>query len=230
MTTISMAAMEMTRYMENGGDGDDVLNGDAGNDALYGKEGDDTLSGGEGDDSLDGDVGNDVIYGDGGLDYLYGRDGNDTLNGGDGDDYLYAHEGNDILNGGDGVDRLFGGDGDDILNGGAGGDQYYGGLGADTHVFTDMSQYDGRLEDTISGFSVAQGDKLDISDLLSNYDAATDDINDFLTLYGGARTLIFVDQDGAGTEFKDTKAIRLYGVNFTNDDLPDLINDGTLIV
>ena len=74
--------------------------------------------------------------------------------------------GNDTLNGAGGNDTLNGATGNDILNGGVGADQLTGGAGADTFKFSDYTgttrQIANRV-DTITDFSVAQGDKIDLT-------------------------------------------------------------------
>lgn len=89
----------------NGFDGDDLLgtitpfsryiiNGGAGNDSLLGAYKNDVLIG---DDLYDGVAGNDYLDGSEGNDALYGLGGNDTLIGGDGTDTLYGGTGNDVF-------------------------------------------------------------------------------------------------------------------------------------
>ncbi|BAY21588.1 hypothetical protein NIES2100_13440 [Calothrix sp. NIES-2100] len=120
-----------------GNAGNDNLVGDNGNDTLYGGTGNDTLLGGNGDDTLNGEAGNDRLEGDNGEDSLSGGDGSDTLLGGNGQDLLVGGAGNDFLNGGKA---------DDILTGGSGGD-----------IFV-LEKAAGR--DTITDFSLGQGDKI----------------------------------------------------------------------
>jgi VCBS repeat-containing protein len=82
--------------------------------------------------------------------------------------FTVAKGGNDFLNGGDGNDIIYGQRGDDTLRGGAGNDVLFGGAGKDTFVWKsgDVGT------DTIKDFSHAEGDKLDLSDLLPS-DAET---------------------------------------------------------
>lgn len=70
------------------------------------------------------------------------------------------------IDGGAGGDALTGSNGDDTLQGGAGKDTLAGGLGADVLKFvaaTDSALGGGA--DLIAGFSVAQGDKIDLFDI-----------------------------------------------------------------
>ncbi len=82
--------------------------------------------------------------------------------------FTVAKGGNDFLNGGDGNDIIYGQRGDDTIRGGAGNDVLFGGAGKDTFVWKsgDVGT------DTIKDFSHAEGDKLDLSDLLPS-DAET---------------------------------------------------------
>jgi uncharacterized protein YegL len=82
--------------------------------------------------------------------------------------FTVAKGGNDFLNGGDGNDIIYGQSGNDTLRGGAGNDILFGGAGKDTFVWKsgDVGT------DTIKDFSHAEGDKLDLSDLLPS-DAET---------------------------------------------------------
>uniref|UniRef100_UPI000D365B98 cadherin-like domain-containing protein n=1 Tax=Thaumasiovibrio occultus TaxID=1891184 RepID=UPI000D365B98 len=104
-------------------------------------------------DILDGGEGGDIIYGQGGNDSIFGRNGND------------------ILLGGDGSDSLHGGNGDDILIGGAGADAMWGAAGSDVFKFNADSLTTSAAApvevDTIIDFSIADGDKLDFSDIFS---------------------------------------------------------------
>ncbi len=148
-----------------------------------------------------------VIYGYGGADYLYGKDGNDTLYGGDGDDRLYGDDDNDILFGGGGIDLLWGDD------------------GADTFAFESATAFS--FSDNIQDFDLAEGDMLDISDLLSGYDPMTDTITDFVQITdNGTHSYLAVDADGGADNFVQVAAI------FNETGLTDeasLESSGTLI-
>jgi len=89
---------------------------------------------------------------------LKGTDGNDEIRARDGNDVLKGGNGNDILRGDDGDDRLIGGNGNDRMRGDHGNDTLTGGTGADRFIFN----LDGDT-DTVTDFSSAQGDKLDMS-------------------------------------------------------------------
>ncbi|MBN8088060.1 VWA domain-containing protein [Vibrio vulnificus] len=106
----------------------------------------------------------DIAHGGGGDDRIYGQGGVDLMFGGSGNDQLYGGEGNDGLRGGTGNDTLDGGAGNDILIGGLGNDILTGGDGADIFKWVDMEI----ASDRVTDFNVAQGDKLDFSDLFED--------------------------------------------------------------
>lgn len=164
-----------TLALVRAGRGDDVVNAGAGDDWLYGEGGNDTIQGNDGDDTIQGGDGNDQLSGGNGQDWIFGGGNDDRISGGLGDDLLYGGEGRDRIEGGAGNDLIDGGKGDDILDGGGGddvfrlgarqgdgGDHYTGGSGAD--LFLIVAEFD---DDTIVDFSVAQGDRLGFSDLVS---------------------------------------------------------------
>lgn len=119
-----------------------------------------TFNGGGGNDTLDGSAANGPLLGRGGA-------GDDLLIGGSGRDVLLGGAGNDTLQGGAGADTLNGGTGDDILIGGLGRDVLTGGPGTDVFRFLstdDLPAPHGRVgPETITDFSQAQGDRIDLS-------------------------------------------------------------------
>ncbi|MCJ2378977.1 Ig-like domain-containing protein [Vibrio sp. ZSDZ34] len=126
----------------------------------------DTVNMGSGDDVVISDGGNLAAFGGAGDDILYGSDtGSDGLRGG---------EGNDVLRGRGGDDYLVGDEGEDVLSGGIGSDILTGGEGADLFAW-DSTDLDGNT-DTISDFSIEQGDKIDLSDLFEDVESSADDI------------------------------------------------------
>ncbi|MCG9692953.1 retention module-containing protein [Vibrio sp. Isolate22] len=76
---------------------------------------------------------------------------------------LTAGSGNDRLEGGAGDDTLVGGDGNDTLIGGGGSDILTGGDGMDSFVWLNIE--DG-VEDTITDFNLAEGDQIDLREVL----------------------------------------------------------------
>ncbi|MGL4962776.1 MAG: calcium-binding protein [Inquilinus sp.] len=164
-------------------------------DYFYGNAGPNVLEGVGGDDSLKGRGGSDVLRGGAGADKLDGGsgDGSDTVSywlssvgvtvnlatgtghGGDaegdtltGFEILSGSQGNDFLTGDVFANTLQGWNGDDVLEGGIGKDVLTGGAGADRFVFTTIgdSLY-GANADRITDFSLAQGDKIDLSAVYS---------------------------------------------------------------
>ena len=90
-----------------------------------------------------------------GDDRLVGGGGDDQLKGDDGADWLQGSLGNDELIGGSSNDVLRGGNGGDWLTGGAGDDEISGGAGADSIRLSEGN-------DLIFGFSVIEGDRLEL--------------------------------------------------------------------
>jgi VCBS repeat-containing protein len=185
-------------------DGNDTVNALDGGDTVYGGTGIDTINGGDGNDDLYGQAGDDVIHGDG---------GNDEAWGGSGNDQIFGDANNDqTLWGGSGADTIVGGAGNDFLAGGFGGivgsvvqgDTLTGGLGNDRFVFIDVRD----RGDTITDFE--SGDRIQLSDIDANSDAAGDQGFTFggteATAHGvwyehiDGNTLVYADTDGnAGT-------------------------------
>ena len=172
------------------------------------------------------------ISGNGFANVLYGLDGNDTL---DGDRQNGGGAvGNDTLYGGNGDDRIEGSLGSDILDGGAGedtlvvsygADQLTGGAGRDTFKVELIHGLD-KVTDFQSG---ADGDTLDLSDLLTGYDGVTSDANDFVKFTATAGgTLVQVDANGAGGSAGFVDTVLLQGVSLT--DVGQAIANGNLIM
>ena len=132
--------------------------------------------------------------------YVYGTGNADTLNGLAGNDRLYGYGDGDTLYGDAGNDYLYGGFGDDTLYGGDGGDYLYGEGGADNFVFESASAFNN--SDIIQDFNAGDGDALDISDLLIEYDPLTDAITDFVHITSnGTNSFLRVDADGGANNF-----------------------------
>ncbi|MCB9978898.1 MAG: type I secretion C-terminal target domain-containing protein [Rhodospirillales bacterium] len=187
-------------------------------------------------DTMDGNGGNDQIYGHDGNDLLYGGNGTDSLYGGTGDDRIYAEndndtvygdEGNDWLRGGSGNDTLYGGAGNDGLVGDAGVDILYGGTGADKFVFYPDTTFD--AIDTIKDFSLAEGDRLFVRDLLIDFDPLTKLITDFVQITeNGSSSTLSVDRDGTGGAYAMAQIATIQGVTGLTDEAALLAN-GTLV-
>ena len=218
-----------------GGAGDDILNGGIGNDRLYGDDiapsdgftGNDTLNGGDGDDRIYGNAGNDTINGDADNDYLVGGSGNDIINGGTGNDVLYGEDGQDTLRGGEGIDTLRGGTGDDILYGDGDRDHLYGEGGADTFILEGATAFDDLV--FIRDFNIAEGDAIDLSDVLSGFSVGSSDITEYVYFSeGGGHTFMWVDNNGA-TAGGNTGVIARID-NSSGLDVATLYNNGDIIV
>ncbi len=106
---------------------------------------------------------------------------------------------NNTLTGNDADNILDGGKGDDILIGGLGNDTLKGGLGADAFKWSlddvgtagDIS----RSTDTITDFSITQGDQLDLRDLLDGESSAN--ILDYISIETvGTSTLLHISTTG----------------------------------
>ncbi|ANF82382.1 hypothetical protein A3K93_09370 [Acinetobacter sp. NCu2D-2] len=137
---------------------------------------------------------------------IYGYDGDDVLTGG---------SANDIIRGGSGNDTLNGGAGDDYLNGGSGNDTITGGLGADTVVFDLLNNTDatgGNGKDTWTDFSLMQGDKIDISELLQGQSVNAHNLDQYISLtYNEAVSTVTlsIDRDGSSGPLISTALIEL---------------------
>ncbi len=145
-------------------------------------------------DEFDQSTGNDkddILSGDEGNDLLFGQGGNDQLHGGEGHDFLF---------GGTGEDHVFGDAGDDHVAGGLGNDILVGGDGADTFIWQHGDTKVGTLsKDHVTDFTVKEGDKLDLSDLLDH--DGTHHNNDMKSLLSA-----FEDSEGVHLQVKESSA------------------------
>nr|WP_321271534.1 retention module-containing protein [uncultured Tolumonas sp.] len=211
-----------------------TLNGNAGDDVLIGNGGNDILNGGEGNDILDGGAGNDTLNGGNGNDtaaYIdatsavtvdlatttaqnTGGGGTDTLNsienliGSSLDDTLSGNSTDNIINGGAGNDHINGGSGNDTIIGGTGNDILTGGTGVDVFKWTseDIHTPGVAFTDTITDFSRTEGDKLDLSAVLSG--DTNDNLSNFLTFStSGNNVVISVHAEGNPTTNADMTII-----------------------
>lgn len=140
-----------------GTESDDEIRGGVGRDTIAGGAGRDLIYGNKGDDVIYGNLDADVVYGGQGADLVFGGQGDDVVYGNLDSDVIYGNMGSDTLFGGQGDDVLYGGSGDDVLFGGSGNDTLYGNKGADRFVIGANAGVD-----TIQGFSLSQGDRLDL--------------------------------------------------------------------
>jgi Ca2+-binding RTX toxin-like protein len=135
-----------------------------------------------------------------------------------------SETGSDTLIGGLGDDVLYGEGGDDILVIGADLDNAYGGSGADQFVYDVM---DGMM-DVLHDFDVAEGDVLNITDILEGYNENDDAISDFVMLVdNGDDTEVHVNADGdVGGAFTAIAVVE----GGLDDTLANMIDNGSLVV
>ncbi len=143
-------------------------------------------------------------------------EGNDIVDGGAGDDLIRGEAGDDTLFGNDGRDVLIGGEGNDVL---------YGNNDADIFVFQSLT--DG--VDNIADFDAMEGDIIDISALLEEYNPLTDSINDFVyATEDTGNTIISIDVNGTNNAANANEIVVVD--NVTGVSVDDLINNGLLDV
>jgi hypothetical protein len=143
-----------------------------------------------------------------------GTGGDDVLAGAAGDDTITGLAGADILTGGSGSDIIDGGSGNDTITGGPGSDTLTGGSGADTFIYGSSSTLAGAV-DTITDFTTADNDALDLQSLLPGYNQGVDVLSDFVNLVeAGGNTTVQIDQSGTGTFTTDV--VVLTGVTGLN--------------
>ncbi len=125
-------------------------------------------------------------------------------------------------------ETLYGFDGDDILSGLGGNDTLYGGDGADTFSFEGQGTTD---FDRIEDFTVGDGDKLDISDIITGFNGSSD-IEDFARIIDDTvnigHSYLVVDGNGAADGQLDFVAVA-YIVNGAGLDISTLYDNGQII-
>ncbi|MGK3111585.1 Ig-like domain-containing protein [Candidatus Pantoea formicae] len=114
--------------------------------------------------------------------------------------------------------------GADTITGGAYDDTITTGAGADTLVYHLLASADatgGNGHDTWTDFNVAQGDKIDVSNLLIGWNDSTSNINDFVKVdhTSDGNTVLSIDRDGTGTAYSSTQLVTLEGVNVSLEEL-----------
>ncbi|MEZ8439037.1 retention module-containing protein [Vibrio splendidus] len=116
------------------------------------------------------------------------------------DTNLTGGAGNDRLVGGAGDDTLVGGDGNDTLIGGGGSDILTGGNGMDSFVWLNIE--DG-VEDTITDFSLSEGDQIDLREVLPELKNTSPDMSALLQQIDakveGDDVELTIKSDGLGT-------------------------------
>ena len=127
----------------------------------------------------------------------------------------------------EGGDTIMAGGGGDALYGGSGMDELYGEGGADTFMFEAISAF--TAIDNVRDFSLADGDMLDISDILEGFytNPIAQAITDFVQITdNGTNSFLAVDADGGADNF--VQIATLYGqTGLTDED--GLETAGTLI-
>ena len=236
----------------DGGDGNDQLRGQNDNDTLIGGLGIDRLDGEAGIDTADFSAGTEGvitnlattntandghgfaervlrvenIIGSDHSDTLLGSNDDNEVIGGLGGDTIKTYGGNDIIYGNAGNDYLYGGTGNDIIYDGDGLDVLYGQGGADTFVFEAISAFNNI--DNVKDFSLSDGDKLNVSDLLALYDPFADLITDFVQITdNGTHSYLKIDSDGGADNFQQIAQIS-FETGLTDEAV--LENNGTLII
>lgn len=160
-------------------------------------------------------------------DWIVGGVAGEVINGGNGNDTLRGGDGNDLLSGDGGADLLYGENGNDTLYADVGGNTLSGGAGADTFRFTSTST-DAPI-DRITDFSTAQGDVLNIKDILIGYDPLTKVITSYIEMTtSGANTIMKIDRDGTGTAHTWTQYAQLDNVTGLTDEAA-LLQQGRIV-
>ena len=229
-----------------------IMAGNEGNNSLASGSGNDSVTGGAGADSLNGGSGNDTMIGGAGNDYYYVGSAGDivTENSGEGTDSVQVgisytlganlenlilggssgiggtgNSANNLLTGNAAANSLLGSGGNDTLRGAGGNDVLNGGTGSDT--FWRATASDGR--DTVQDFTKGPGgDRLDIGDVLSGYDAG-DNASEFVqVVVSGGNTIVRIDANGAagGASFTDAFVL----TNVTGLSVSQMVADGNLVL
>ncbi|WP_080211959.1 BapA/Bap/LapF family large adhesin [Salmonella enterica] len=88
------------------------------------------------------------------------------------------------------------------------------------HLLNGADATGGNGADRWQNFSTAQGDKIDIHELLTGWDHQAATLGNFVQVHtSGANTVISVDRDGVGSAFKSTDLVTLENVQLTLNDL-----------
>ena len=102
----------------------------------------------------------------------------------------------------------------------------FGGTGVDTFLFLSETAFN--KADKIRDFSYSDGDKIDISDLLTGYDPLTHAITDFVRITtSGVDSILAIDANGGANSFATIATIT--GITGLTDE-DALVSSGNLIV
>jgi len=168
------------------------------------------------------------IFGSAFNDYRSGTSNGEIISLQAGDDYIWAYAGDDTLYGGLGNDYISAYEGDDLIYGGLGKDTMYGGLGADSFIYEAGETPNPSKTDFIGDFNVSEGDVIDISALLSGFNAGSSVITDFIKVADtGFYNTLQVNLDGIGDDFVDL--VRLSNFEYVGQE-NQLVTDGTIIL
>src|SRR6185369_8483066 len=155
---------------------------------------------------------NDIVASTSGPEALTGGGGNDLLFGNGGsDNSIDGGNGNDLIIGGAGNDVLIGGSGNDTLVGGTEADNMTGGANSDVFVLGNAALGGPGNIDTITDYTLSQGDVIDITDALS----VTAGTNVVTGGYVRVTTtgLVQVDVNGGGDNWVTLSNINLAATN-----------------
>ncbi|MEG2223022.1 MAG: Ig-like domain-containing protein [Citrobacter sp.] len=103
-------------------------------------------------------------------------------------------------------------------------DRLIGSVYGDTLIYHLLSANDATggngTTDTWANFSLAQGDKIDIGDLLVGWNGQNATLGNYLTVTtNGSNTVLSIDRDGTGTTYHSTTLVTLESVHITLDEL-----------
>ncbi|MCW1883828.1 type I secretion C-terminal target domain-containing protein [Luteolibacter flavescens] len=133
----------------------------------------------------------------------------------------YGEEKAHVFLGGPADDTFAGGSAADFFHGGAGANTFTGGAGADSFLFTGTST----AVDTITDFTPAQGDLIDLSGVLNG---TSRKLTDYVRIRrDGADALMEISAAGTGTGFTD-RVVRLQNSSLQPGDLLNLYYAGNL--
>ncbi|OAT30392.1 large repetitive protein [Buttiauxella brennerae ATCC 51605] len=102
----------------------------------------------------------------------------------------------------------------DVINGSAYGDTLV------YHLLNSANATGGNGADTWKDFHMADGDKINIHDLLTGWNPATSNIANYLSVsYNGTSTIISIDRDGTAATHSSTQLVTLENTHVTLDEL-----------